>query len=167
QALRDLTAEGVPEGDMDFRRFADMRYAGQEHTVKVRLPAGAIDERAMPDINERFHALHQQTYTFRLETPVELVNYHLTAVGRVKKPEFRKLDGGQGKLADASKGARRVNFDELGFAEAAIYERERLPVGVAVKGPAVVEEPASTTVVFPDQKLTRDEFGFLHIEMLG
>jgi len=167
QALRDLTAEGVPEGDMDFRRFADMRYAGQEHTVKVRLPAGAIDDRAMPDINERFRALHEQTYTFRLETPVELVNYHLTAVGRVKKPEFRKLDGRGGVLADARKGARRVNFDELGFAEAAIYERERLPVGVAVKGPAVVEEPASTTVVFPDQKLTRDEFGFLHIEMVG
>lgn len=167
QALQDLTAEGVPEGDMDFQRFADMRYMGQEHTVKVRLPAGAIDDRAMPDINERFHALHEQTYTFRLETPVELVNYHLTAVGRVKKPEFRKLDGRQGKLADAGKGARRVNFDELGFAEAAIYERERLPVGVAVKGPAVVEEPASTTVVFPDQKLTRDEFGFLHIEMVG
>ena len=167
QALQDLTAEGVRGADMDFQRFADMRYMGQEHTVKVRLPAGAIDDRAMPDINERFHALHEQTYTFRLETPVELVNYHLTAVGRVKKPEFRKLDGRQGKLADARKGARRVNFDELGFAEAAIYERERLPVGVAVKGPAVVEEPASTTVVFPDQKLTRDEFGFLHIEMVG
>ena len=167
QALQDLTTEGVPEGDMDFQRYADMRYTGQEHTVKVRLPAGAIDDRAMPDINERFHALHEQTYTFRLATPVELVNYHLTAVGRVKKPEFRKLDGRQGKLADARKGARRVNFDELGFAEAAIYERERLPVGVSVKGPAVVEEPASTTVVFPDQKLTRDEFGFLLIEMVG
>lgn len=167
QALADLTAEGVPEADMDFQRFADMRYAGQEHTVKVRLPAGAIDDRAMPDINERFRALHEKTYTFRLETPVELVNYHLTAVGRVKKPEFRKLDGRGGVLADARKGARRVNFDELGFAEAAIYERERLPVGAAVKGPAVVEEPASTTVVFPDQKLTRDEFGFLHIEMVG
>ena len=167
QALQDLTAEGVREADMDFQRFADMRYMGQEHTVKVRLPAGAIDDRAMPDINERFHALHEQTYTFRLETPVELVNYHLTAVGRVKKPEFRKLDIRQGKLAEARKGARRVNFDELGFAEATIYERERLPLGVAVKGPAVVEEPASTTVVFPDQKLNRDEFGFLHIEMLG
>ena len=60
---------------------------------------------------------------------------------------------------------RCVNFDELGFHEAAIYERDRLPVGTAVEGPAVIEEPASTTVVFPDQKLTRDEYGFLHIEI--
>jgi N-methylhydantoinase A len=42
-----------------------------------------------------------------------------------------------------------------------------LPVGIAVEGPAVIEEPASTTVVFPDQKLTRDEYGFLHIEMVA
>jgi N-methylhydantoinase A len=151
---------------MEIQRFADMRYMGQEHTVKVSLPAGKITAQVMPDINERFHALHEHTYTFRLDTPVELVNYHIMALGRVKKPEIKKLDGGKGKLDDARKGKRRVNFDELGFHEADIYERDLLPVGVAIRGPAVVEEPASTTVVFPDQQLTRDEYGFLHIKMV-
>ncbi len=135
----------------------------------------------MPEINERFHTLHEQTYTFRLDSPVELVNFHVTALGRVAKPEFKKLDGREGgpdaALTDrsplgrprgrpAGKATRRVNFDELGFHEATIYERDRLPVGATVAGPAVVEEPASTTVVFPDQRLTRDEYGFLHIEMV-
>jgi N-methylhydantoinase A len=165
QALQELAAEGVDEGDMAFQRFADMRYMGQEHTVKVPLPNGQITAEAMPDINERFHKLHEQTYTFRLETPVELVNYHVTALGHVKQPEIRKLDGGLGDLSSAQKETRRVNFDELGFHESAIYERDLLPVGVSLRGPAVVEEPASTTVVFPDQKLTIDEYGFLHIEM--
>ena len=164
QAMQDLAAEGVKKGEMVVERFADMRYSGQEHTVKVRLPSGKISQAEMPQINERFHTQHEQTYTFRLETPVELVNYHITALGRVKKPEVRKLDGGKGKIDDARKGARRVNFDELGFQEAAIYERNLLPVGKAVVGPAVIEEPASTTVVFPDQQLTRDDYGFLHIE---
>lgn len=165
QALQEMAAEGVDEGDMAFQRFADMRYMGQEHTVKVPLPNGQITAEAMPDINERFHKLHEQTYTFRLETPVELVNYHVTALGHVKQPEIRKLDGGLGDLSSAQKETRRVNFDELGFHESAIYERDLLPVGVSLRGPAVVEEPASTTVVFPDQKLTIDEYGFLHIEM--
>jgi len=120
----------------------------------------------MPDINERFHNLHEQTYTFRLDTPVELVNYHITALGHVKKPEVQKLDGGKGNLENALKDIRRVNFDELGFHEASIYERDRLPVEIPIEGPIVVEEPASVTVVFPDQKLTRDEYGFLHIEMV-
>ncbi|MGB3715796.1 MAG: hydantoinase/oxoprolinase family protein [Candidatus Promineifilaceae bacterium] len=165
QALHDLTAESVEEDDMDFQRFADMRYMGQEHTVKVALPSGQITAEAMPDINERFHTLHEQTYTFRLETPVEVVNYHVIALGRVQQPETKKLDREMGDLDDARKATRQVNFDELGFHEAAIYERDLLPVGIPVKGPAIVEEPASTTVVFPDQKLVRDEYGFLHIEM--
>lgn len=166
QALHDLTAEGVEEVDMDFQRFADMRYMGQEHTVKVALPSGQITAEVMPDINERFHTLHEQTYTFRLETPVEVVNYHVIALGRVQQPEIKKLDREMGDLAGARKATRRVNFDELGFHEAAIYERDLLPVGISVKGPAIVEEPASTTVVFPDQKLVRDEYGFLNIEMI-
>jgi N-methylhydantoinase A len=165
QALGELAAEGVKESDMAFQRFADMRYMGQEHTVKVPLPGGQIVDEVMPDINERFHSLHEQTYTFRLDTPVELVNYHVIALGRVKQPEIRKLEGAGGALESAQKETRNVNFDELGFHEAAIYERDLLPVGNAIKGPAVVEEPAATTVIFPDQQLTRDEYGFLHIEM--
>jgi N-methylhydantoinase A len=167
QARRELAAERVPESEMELQRFADIRYMGQEHTVKVPLPAGKVTAKVIPQINERFHTLHEQAYTFRLDTSVELVNFHITALGRVAKPSVKKLDGGKGSLKNARKGTRRANFDELGFHEAAIYERDRLPVGVAVKGPAVVEEPASTTVVFPDQRLTKDEYGFLHIEMVG
>jgi N-methylhydantoinase A len=173
QAQHDLAAERVREGEIELQRFADMRYTGQEHTVKVPLPADRITAQIMPEVNERFHTLHEQTYTFRLDTPVELVNFHITALGRVAKPEVRKLDGAEDSLGDtgtgsssAGKGIRSVNFDELGFHEASIYERDRLPVGVTVQGPIVVEEPASTTVVFPDQGLTKDEYGFLHIEMV-
>jgi N-methylhydantoinase A len=137
---------------------------GQEHTVKVPLPSGQITAEVIPDINERFHMLHEQTYSFRLETPVELVNYHLIIVGHVKQPEIRKLDEGMGDLNSAQKETRRVNFDEFGFHKTAIYERDLLPVRVSLRGPVVIEEPASTTVVFPDQQLTRDEYGFLHIE---
>ncbi len=173
QARHDLAAERVSEGEIELQRFADMRYMGQEHTVKVPLRTEKITAENMSEINEGFHTLHEQAYTFRLDTPVELVNFHITALGRVTKPEVRKLNVGDGSLEDArtgrspgEKGTRRVNFDELGFHEANIYERAWLPVGIMVKGPAVVEEPASTTVVFPDQGLTKDEYGFLHIEMI-
>lgn len=164
QATNELAAEGVRKGDLDIERFADMRYLGQEHTVKVPLPSEKVTENTLPGINDRFHTLHEQTYTFRLETPVELVNYHITAFGRVKKPEIRELNGREGMIDEARKATRRVNFDELGFHEADIYERDSIPVGEPIRGPAVIEEPAATTVVFPDQQLMRDKYGFLHIE---
>ncbi len=164
QARQDLAAERVKPGDIEIQRFADMRYLGQEHTVKVALPPGKITAQTLQKANEYFHALHEQTYTFRLDAPVELVNYHVTAIGRVQKPEIKKLNSSRGRLEEARKGKRRVNFDELGFHEAPIYERSLLPLGV-FRGPAVVEEPASTTVIFPDQQFSRNEFGFLLIEM--
>jgi len=166
QAAADLAAQDVPSKNVVFQRFADMRYLGQEHTVKVPLPGGTITADMMPEINERFHQLHEHTYTFRLESPVELVNYHLTAFGRVKKPALKPVDGKGGSVQSARKGTRRVNFDELGFHEAAIYERALLPTGKTLRGPLVIEEPAATTVVFPDQQVTKDQYGFLHIEMV-
>ncbi|MBE0690881.1 MAG: hydantoinase/oxoprolinase family protein, partial [Anaerolineae bacterium] len=165
QAEQEIMAEGIAPDAIVLQRHADMRYLGQEHTVKVKLPGGTITEVALAEISARFHALHEQTYTFRLDTPVELVNYHVTAFGRVQTPDIKRVDATGRSMEAARKGTRRVNFDELGFHEAAIYERDLLPVGAALRGPAVIEEPSSTTVVFPDQVLTRDEYGFLHIEM--
>lgn len=164
QAERDLTVDHVAREDMDFQRYADMRYKGQEHTVKVELPRGEITAEMLPEIDERFHRLHEQTYTFRLDTPVELINFHLTAFGRVEKPEFNVVEDEARSLDAARKGTRRVNFDELGFHASPIYERDLLPVGETVAGPLIIEEPAATTVIFPDQTVTRDKYGFLHIE---
>jgi N-methylhydantoinase A len=167
QAKQNLQEQGVPEKQIFFQRFADMRYKGQEHTVKVSFPGGEITPEQMPVINERFHQLHEQAYTFRLAAPIELVNYHLSAFGVVEKAELQKLAPANLTLAAAQKGERRVNFDELGFQTAAIYERDKLPLNTVVSGPLVIEEPTSTTVVFPDQQVTRDAYGFLHIELLG
>ncbi len=164
QAMELMLEQHITKDRVVFQRFADMRYMGQEHTVKVPLPAGRITAEKIPEINERFNGLHEHAYTFRLESSIELVNYHLTAFGTVEKPELNKINGKGLSLKDAKKGSRNVNFDELGFHESPIYERDRFPVNEYLQGPMVIEEPASTTVVFPDQRMMRDEYGFLHIE---
>lgn len=163
QAGQDLMEQGVNESDIDFQRFADMRYKGQEHTVKVPISAGEVMAVELQAINEQFHQLHEQAYSFRLETPIELVNYHLTAFGTVKKAEMRKVAVG-GNLKQAHKGERRVHFDDFGYCDTPIYERALLPMHIPIPGPVVIEEPTSTTIVFPDQFVCRDDYGFLHIE---
>ncbi len=165
QATKDLLVEKVERDRIVFQRHADMRYLGQEHTVKVPIPGGQLTAEEMPQINERFHQLHDHAYTFRLESPVELVNFHLTALGQVKKPEIRRINASKaGSAEKALKGERNVNFDELGFRISPTYERELLPSGTTLSGPLIIEEPAATTVVFPGQKVSVDEYGFLHIE---
>ena len=169
EAAEELAAERV-ETDVPtelatvFQRFADMRYVGQEHTVKVPIPGGKLTEKDVAEINERFHQLHEHAYTFRLESAVEVVNFHLTALGQVKKPQITRLNkDGARTVEEAYKGDRQVIFDE-GFLATPTYERDLLPAGATLSGPLIVEEPAATTVVFPEQRLCVDEYGFLHIE---
>ena len=78
---------------------------------------------------------------------------------------MQRLSNGSNHLDLARRGERSVNYDEFGFHTSPIYERDLLPLNLPIPGPLVIEEPTSTTVVFPDQQVTRDEYGFLHIEM--
>ena len=160
----ELLAEGLDPADIRVERHADMRYLGQEHTVKVPLPEAEIDATAVTALQERFHQVHEQTYTFRLDTPAELVNFHVTAFGTVPAPEIGTVAAEGHTLAAAHKARREVYFDKPQSLTADIYERALLPVDVALRGPAVIEEPTATILVFPRQRAWRDGFGFIHVE---
>ncbi len=172
QALEYFTRQGVAKSRLVFARFADMRYAGQEHTVKVPVPATTMTKAAIAGVERAFHDLHEQRYTFRLPSAIEFVNFHLTAFGTVDKPRVPRLRSprsgsgrGKGNAREALKGRREVDFDRHGRLAAAVYERGRLTPGAQVKGPAIVEEPAATTVLFPGQRAEVDGFGNLIIEV--
>ena len=160
--LATFTEEGLSTGQVAFSRAADMRYAGQEHTVRVPVE----EAMELEEIERRFHDLHEQLYTFRLATPIEFVNFRLTGLGSVPKPELVRLAAG-GDAATALKGSRDVDFDELGRREARVYERSLLGAEAELDGPAVVEEPAASTVVFPGQRLRVDDFGNLIVDTGG
>lgn len=165
QAVEYFQREKMDAGDMVFTRYADMRYLGQEHTVKVPVPAGKVDASVIRDVEQRFHSLHEHNYTFRLDDSlIEFVNFHLTTFGTVKKPEFGRLENRNSDLSAAIKGYRDVDFDEEGWQRSTIYERGLLGGGAVFAGPAVIEEPASSTVIFPGQKVTVDDYGNLIIE---
>jgi N-methylhydantoinase A len=171
-------AQGAIERErVVIQRFADMRYLGQEHTVKVPLPGGTWDKRPdhggpgysagapLEEIERRFHDLHEQHYTFRLTSPIEFVNFHVTALGVVEKPSLQELQPDGESPKQALKGHREVDFDELGWHKSALYERSQLGAGAQVEGPAVVEEPAASTVLFPGDRLSVDMYGNLTIDV--
>jgi N-methylhydantoinase A len=164
QAGDHLVRENVENGRIAHQRYIDMRYAGQEHTVKVPFGGSGVTAQTVSEAVERFHSLHEQAYTFRLESPVEFVNFHLTSLGMVHKPRLPEVPAKEDTAA-AVKGHRPVDFDELGRREATIYERDRLSAQACLQGPAIVEEPSCTTVVFPGDLLTVDAHGNLLVEI--
>ncbi len=157
--------QGFEQAKVVFSRFADMRYAGQEHTVKVPVPNGEMDEETVKEVIRRFHDLHEQAYTFKLEdSPTEIVNLHLVAFGIVQKPELYKLERVGGNPEDALKEIRPVLYEEEGWLDTKVYDREKLAAEVTIEGPAIVEERSASTVIYPGQTVTVDCYGNLIIK---
>lgn len=164
---RESFAADVATGAAPLRilRFADMRYLGQEHSVKVELPDGAFDAATLAAAIERFHATHEREYTFRLDLPVEIVNFHVVAFGDVPKHEPERLPVTGRLPVEATNGTRIVDLDEHGVHEAPIYDRDRLEPGMRFAGPCIVEEAAATLVVTPGRLVVVDDYGNLHVHM--
>ncbi len=145
-------------------RFLDLRYEGQEHTVRTPVYEEDLhDKDGFAALIDKFHELHEQAYSFRQDDPVEIVNFHMVGWGKVDKPSFKPLDE-QGRDFDgAFKGERPLHFEGIGTVQSKVYERDLLPPFCVIDGPAVVEEAACTTIVCPKQRLTVDRFGNLVI----
>jgi len=144
-------------------RAIEMRYAGQEHTVATRFDPDA----GLEGLFAAFHAAHEQAYTFRLsDTAVELVTFHLAAeidAPRIAMPEIT----GAGSTEQALLGHRTLRTGGAAQELAPVYARERLPAGARIAGPALVEEPTTTTLILAGQQVTVDRHGLLLIEETG
>ncbi|KXH80735.1 hydantoinase/oxoprolinase family protein [Sporosarcina sp. HYO08] len=163
-ALDHYAQEGMPADQVEFHRFADMRYLGQEHTVKVPVPSGRWSEADKATIIEEFHNLHEKNYTFRLEdSPTEIVNLHVTAFGKVPKVTIGKVNR-SGSIEEAKKENRNVYYEQKGWVDTPVYDREKLPANVVISGPAIVEEKAAVTVIYESQQLYVDDYGNIIIE---
>ena len=163
---RTLAREGVAPAAMEFRRGIEMRYAGQSSEVAVTLPRGGLE---LADAVRRFHAEHERAYGHGYpEQPVELVNFTVTAIGRIARPRLPRIASNGRAVSEARRGTRRVFFsDAADFVETAIYDRDRLRAGHVVVGPAVIEEVDSTTLLHAGYRAEVDEFGNLLISPGG
>jgi N-methylhydantoinase A len=162
-----LRAEGILPDRMLLERAADMRYQGQAYEVPVPVPASRGDGVDVDALVARFHAAHRQSYGHADERePVEVVNLRVTGVGVVPKAELVPWSAGPG-TAPAPKGERRVYFGRTGWRPCAVFERHGLGVGAEVAGPALIEEPGATIVLYPGHRGTVDRVGNLHVALPG
>lgn len=162
-ARQEYHQDGFGPDRIVFERYGNFRYVGQEHTVRVRLPAGDVTAAGLEKIVADFHVNFEREYTYRLPNEVQLVGFQLTAYGVIDKPEIpRQKKTGQA-ASTAVKGRRQVDFDIEGIHEATIYDSGRLAPDMTFTGPAIVEDPGTTVVILPGQSVRVDDFGNLHI----
>lgn len=154
---RELAAAEFPP---DRRRFAatlDMRYAGQSFELSVPV---AIDLADMTTVVKAFEAVYEIRYGGTTTAPVEIVSYRVAAWGLSDKPALPPVDATGRTMAAAIVGTRPVVFDSTTHSTP-IVDRERLPAGEAIAGPAIVEEAGSSTVVPPSWSIELNRIGCL------
>ena len=165
QGRDTLLHEGFRPEQIRILREMEMRYAGQSHELPVSLaedwPGDTLVQRAV----ESFHQEHQRSYGHSYpEQPVEAVTFRVTALGVIAKPRLRELQNGTFDVAAAQKSTRPVFFAETGgFSETPVYDRYRLAAGQRFRGPAVVEELDSTSLIHPGFEVEVDRYGSLLI----
>jgi N-methylhydantoinase A len=164
-----LAESGIATDRIVFERAADMRYVGQEHSVAVRMPAHVGDETARAEIKRLFDAAHDLRYSHSApDESADIVSLRVSAIGRLSKPQFPQIGRGEvSPPADARRGVRAVTFEASGTIDAMVYDRAKLLHGNRIDGPAIIEEPASTTVIEPGDSVTVNGFGHLVMQLGG
>lgn len=164
QILKIFEEEGFEPEKVILIRYADMRYYGQEWTLKIPIMGGKIGLEEINEIERRFHEIHEQEYGFKLlGNPVEIVNFHVTGIYKTAKPKLKELPEG-GSLDRAYMGEREVYFGKRdGFKAVPIYKRELLPRDSLIIGPAVIEEITATTIIPINFRAKVDKYGNLII----
>jgi 5-oxoprolinase (ATP-hydrolysing) len=167
QAVRQLDADAVPDDRRLLRRLADCRYAGQGYEVRTEVPAGAVDEAWVEELQERFHAAHELEYGHRFDAAIEIINIRVVGIGRVDELQAAEIERGDGDPSAAKTLEREVVYDVDGEAErhrTPFYERERLRAGDRLTGPAIVEQYDTTTVIPPGLQAEIDAHGNIVVD---
>ncbi|MEO8476549.1 MAG: hydantoinase/oxoprolinase family protein [Actinomycetota bacterium] len=157
----EAAAELGADDSVQVQRFAQLRYAGQEHTLEVPIGAGAIDVDAIAAIRSAFDRASEEAYAFSLDQPVDLVAARV-AVAVASEPFSWRVEE---PIPDHRLSPREVDLDDHGGVQIVrAVHRGDLREGEQVRGPLIVEEAASTTLVLPGQTVARDTEGNLSIE---
>jgi N-methylhydantoinase A/oxoprolinase/acetone carboxylase beta subunit len=147
-----MRQEGVD--DAEITHFADVCYIGQSYHLEVSLDT--IDAAAIYD---SFLAAHARVYGHSTNVPAKIVNL------RTVHQAFAGTAATHATEARASRppGKRTIRVGG-GPVEAAIWQRGALSSGMTIKGPAIVEQADTTTLVEPGWTARLDQGDALLLE---
>jgi N-methylhydantoinase A len=158
ESARAALSGGGRKRQIRVERLAALCYPGQTFDMAVALAgrSGPVTARTLDDTVERFHRLHEtlHTYASRDQEPI-LRGLRVKAVAVEKKPALPRLSR---RKAVARLGARKAFFGGR-YVTTAVWDGPRLAPGQAILGPAIIEEPFTTVVVYPGQRATIDAYG--------
>jgi len=143
----------------------DMQFIGQTHILRVNI------SNAKPDIEflqNKFEEIYLDRFKVELsEIKANIVNINTTVQGHRDPLDISFLNDVNDKadnLVDALLDEREVFFEDK-MIITPIYSRDKMPFNFSLKGPAIIEQMDTTTLVEPDDLAYGDDFGNIFIKV--
>jgi N-methylhydantoinase A len=158
-----IVRRGAPYASLTEQRSAFMRYRGQGHEIGVQLPVREFAAADQPLLTELFEAAYRRLYSRSIPgVEIEILSWVLTlsapSEGELAKPLPVKAD------KPKPSGKRRVFDPNAGeFLQVPIFWRPDLKPGMELRGPAVIAEDETSTVVSPLFNARIDRFGYIEL----
>ena len=157
-AAQALEREKVPLAEMKRSYQVDVRYHGQGLRLTIDVDVGALKKRGLKAISEPFDEEHERLFTFALPLEHEFVALRAVVQGRGISVRQATIARGDRNPKAAAVGTQLAYMDRKEL-KAMVYDRARLKAGNRIRGPAIVIEMDSTTVVLPKHTGLVDRLG--------
>jgi N-methylhydantoinase A len=154
-----LERHGIAESAREVQYEVDVRYYRQGHALQQSVDAATLRRDGLARLGQRFDERHQQLYGFNLPNALrEVLSARAIAIGHTQPPAVEY----QEKALTADPSEARLSAPHEAYFDGQlrptpIYDRERLKAGHQVRGPAIVVEMDSTTLIEPGWQATIDE----------
>jgi N-methylhydantoinase A len=162
-----IVRRGAPGAQLTETRSALMRYRGQGHEIAVPLIAKTYRREDAAEIHAAFEEAYRRLYS-RIIPGVEVEVLSWVVLVAAPAPVVEAVPPALPPSFAAAEARRRPVFDpETGeFVEVAIYERPALAPGATLKGPAVIVEDETSTVIGRNFAARIDAFGYIELTRL-
>ena len=167
-ANAQLVRDGVAKDIAVFTYFVDLRYVGQEHALQIPLRDAAMLTGDSSEVRGLFHAEHEQRYgQAASEEKLEVVNLRLVlSAARADTVAEEWMAEPWIPTQAAEESTRDVIFTHADKpVKTRILWRPSMPAGMSFTGPAVIEEPNSTILIHPGDKVMVTPTGHLIVDI--
>ena len=161
EGAEKIRSQTVSVRSIATRHFAEMAYHGQIHTLRVPIEPGWDAAR----IDQAFADAYRQEYGNTLGNIATTIVAIRTVVEGIREHARRQLPRPADRPAPEPAARRQVYFG--GWHDTAIHRRDTLMPGMVLKGPAIVEQADTTTVIEPNMTARADAYGNLLVEIAG
>ncbi len=163
-----LDKQNVKRKDRRYTCAVECRYERQNYEIAIDVDRD-FDESAMAAMIGKFHDEHNRSYGYHNKNMrVQMVNYRLSAIGIIVKPELAARSIRPDALPPKPLETRNVRFEgEKAYRPTVVYQRDDIEPGCTIEGPAIIEQMDSTSVIPPGWKAYADGFDNLIVSNVG